>query len=127
MSKLGSLNLAVKDLDAAAGFYSKLFGFPELTTHRAEHFRVLDAKSVLLGFNDSVMAADYGGVSSGGVILSFDVASRADVDRLSAEAVALGATLKVPTRDTIFGAIEAKLTDLDGHAFRLLAWITPPQ
>ena len=127
MIKLGSLNLAVKDLDAAATFYSKLFGFSELTQHRAEHFRVLDANSVLLGLNDSVMAADYGGVTSGGVILSFDVETRAEVEQLSAAAIALGATLKVPTRDTFFGATEARLSDLDGHTFRIMTWTQSPK
>lgn len=127
MTRLGSLNLAVKDLDAAAAFYSQLFGFPELTQHRAEHFRVLDANNVLLGFNDAAMAADYGGVTSGGVILSFDVETRTEVERLSAAAVALGATLKVPTRDTFFGSIEARLADLDGHTFRVMAWTHPPK
>lgn len=127
MATLGSLNLAVKDLDAAIAFYTGLFDFPELPSHRAEHFRLLDAGGLLLGFNDPSFSARYGGLTSGGLLLSFDVPSRADVERLSDKAVALGATLKQPPHDAFFGAVEAMFTDLDGHTFRILAWTTPPK
>lgn len=126
MNKLGSLNIAVKDLDAAAGFYAGLFGFAEIVTHRSEHFRVLDANGVLFGFNDAVSAAPYGGLATGGLILSFDVPAPADVERISKEAVARGAVLTQAPHETNFGAIGAQLVDPEGHAFRVLAWLRPP-
>jgi uncharacterized glyoxalase superfamily protein PhnB len=126
MNKIGSLNLAVKDLDAEMAFYADLFGFKELTTHRSEHFRVLDANGVLFGFNDAVSAAPYGGLATGGMILSFDVAAPADVERISDQAVARGATLKQAAQETNFGAIGALLIDPEGHAFRILAWLRSP-
>jgi len=127
LARLGSLNLAVEDLDAMATFYAALFGFAELTHHRNEHFRVLDANGVLLGFNDAVTSQDYGGPASGGMILSFDVPARADIDKMSEHALKLGAVLKKPIHETSFGAVEAMFADPEGRAFRILAWTQPPQ
>ena len=126
MNKLGSLNLAVKDLDAAIAFYGALFDFRELTDYRDEHFRVLDANGILLGFNDSVSAAPYGGFATGGVLIAFDVATPADVERVCQKAVESGGAVKQPPHETKFGAIGALLTDPEGHIFRILAWIKPP-
>ncbi len=127
MAKLGSLNLAVKNLDSMAAFYAALFGFEELMHHRTEHFRVLDANGVLLGFNDAVTSQDYGGPASGGMILSFDVPDRATIEQLSDDAVKLGAVLKKPIHETSFGAVEAMFDDPEGRAFRVLAWLRAPQ
>lgn len=122
VAKLGSLNLAVKDIEASAQFYAALFGFSEIANHRTDHFRLLDANGVLLGFNDATSSQDYGGPATGGTLLSFDTTSGADLEQLSAKAVQLGATLKSPARPTNFGATEATFTDPEGRPFRILAW-----
>jgi len=56
-----------------------------------------------------------------GVVLSFNVASRDEVDRLYGEAVAAGAVSQQPPFDAFWGARYAIVEDPDGNAVGLMS------
>jgi predicted enzyme related to lactoylglutathione lyase len=50
-ARIAYVNLFAQDIDKLSAFYTKVFGFPELVSHRSPIYRCLDAGGVELGFN----------------------------------------------------------------------------
>lgn len=122
---LSFASVMAKDFAGLAAFYQELLGLDEVMELRSEHFRGLNIGDTILGFsahtaydmlNLVAPEAQNGGVSS---FLTFEMADDAQVDRLTAAAVAAGATcVKEPSR-TYYGAWQSVLLDPEGNAFRL--------
>lgn len=124
MAHLSYVNVFAKDVVALSGFYSHVFGFPEIEAIRSPIFRGLDTGKSSLGFNalDAYgllqldAFADTRGVK---FLLNIDVDSAAEVDRMVPVAVAAGATLVKPPYETYYHWYQAVLLDPEGNVFRI--------
>ncbi len=121
---LSWVNVFARDLEALPAFYMDVFGFDEIDEMRNPVFRGLDTGRSALGF----MAPEvYGILQLDGheqdegikVLLNVDVASVAEVDRLTPVAVAHGATLVKAPAMTSYGWYQAALLDPEGNVFRI--------
>jgi predicted enzyme related to lactoylglutathione lyase len=117
-------NLFCADIEALSAFYRDLFGFSEIAEARSPIFVALETGASRLGFNAPEARALLGladieaakGVKS---MLTFDVESPAEVDRLTALAESRGAKVaKAPYR-TYYGAWQSVLLDPEGNVFRI--------
>jgi uncharacterized glyoxalase superfamily protein PhnB len=105
-------------------FYSSTFDLPEVEALRSDIFRGADADGVTIGFSAPVVYqmlnieawADATGTRQ---YLTFECASDAEVDRRTATAVSLGATLLHDPYETYYGAWQSVLGDPDGNVFRI--------
>ena len=113
------------DIESLSHFYRRVFGFDEVTELRSEHFRGMRVGDTILGFSAHTA---YGmlnleapehlgpGVRS---LLTFEADSDAQVDSLTAIAVAAGGTCLTPPARTYYGAWQSVLLDPEGNAFRI--------
>jgi catechol 2,3-dioxygenase-like lactoylglutathione lyase family enzyme len=112
------------DIVGLSGFYATVFDLPEVVELRSDIFRGLDVSGVTLGFSTPVVYEllkmepwrDAKGTKQ---YLTFEAVDDADVDRLTAAAVAQGATLLHDPYETYYGAWQAVLADPDGNVFRI--------
>lgn len=122
---LSFASMLAEDFAGLADFYQQLLDLDEVMELRSEHFRGLTIGGTILGFsahtaydmlNLVAPEKDSAGVNS---FLTFEVDDDAQVDRLTAAAIAAGATcVKEPGR-TYYGAWQSVLLDPEGNAFRL--------
>lgn len=116
------VTLGVRDLAAARAFYLKLgFVLLEGSTDDVAFFA---AGGVFLGlFGRASLAADAEVADSApgfsGIALARNVASEAEVDRVLAEAVAAGATLKKRGQKVLWGGYCGYFADPDGHLWEV--------
>jgi len=120
--RLSLVTLGVADLERARAFYEGGLGFARGTDDTGIAFYQLPG-IVLALFDRAALAADAGLPNTpsgfGGVTLSHNVASPAEVDAVLAHAVAAGATLTRPASATDWGGYSGYFTDPDGHPWEV--------
>jgi predicted enzyme related to lactoylglutathione lyase len=121
---LNWVNLFVRNLDDLPGFYSRVFGFPEIAHMRNAVFCGLDAGGSALGFMApevySVLQLDeYSTPSGAGFLLNFEAGSQERVDELVAVAIAAGAQCVKAPYTTGYGWYQAVLLDPEQNVFRI--------
>jgi hypothetical protein len=121
---LSYVNVFAKDIVALSQFYIDVFGFTEIEKIRSPIFRGLDTGSSSLGFNAQdaygLLKLDaYSDVSGVKFLLNIDVASIAEVDRMTPKAVSLGAQLIKSPYKTYYNWYQAVLLDPEQNVFRI--------
>jgi predicted enzyme related to lactoylglutathione lyase len=121
---LSYVNIFARDIVALSQFYMDVFGFPEIEKIRSPIFRGLDAGSSSLGFNAHdayglLKLDEFSEVSGIKFLLNIDVASAAEVDRMTPKAVSLGAKLMKAPYKTYYNWYQAVLLDPEGNVFRI--------
>jgi predicted enzyme related to lactoylglutathione lyase len=127
MTVLSSVNIFARDLDSLVAFYAGLFGLREHLDQRGPIYRALDGSGTAIGFHAAEAYAllnldefrTTAGVKS---LLTFEVADQSAVARLTAEAVASGATVVKAPYDTFYGSRQSVLFDPEGNVFRINAF-----
>lgn len=124
MATLSYVNIFARDIVALSGFYSELFGFPEIEKIRSPIFRGLDTGQSCLGFNAHdayglLMLAEQADTRGVKFLLNIDVDSNQEVDRMVPIAVRLGAKLVKPPYTTYYNWYQAVLLDPEGNVFRI--------
>jgi predicted lactoylglutathione lyase len=126
MSRMTFINLPVKDLARATGFFTKLgFSFdPMFTDENATRMLISDDTSVMLvtepffkGFIDPQDIADTS--KSREVLVGLSAESREQVDDLSDKALAAGAEVLGEAEDDGFMYMRG-FRDLDGHQWSFI-------
>lgn len=120
--RVSLVTLGVADLERAAAFYERGLGWKRGTNNDAVVFFQTPGMIVALWSRDS-LAADAGlpaeGSGFAGVALAFNARDRAEVDAVLAEAVAAGASLLKPAKDTFWGGYSGYFADPDGHVWEV--------
>jgi predicted enzyme related to lactoylglutathione lyase len=121
---LSYVNVFAKDIVALSQFYIDGFGFTEIEKIRSPIFRGLDTGRSSLGFNAQdayglLKLDEFSEVSGIKFLLNIDVASVAEVDRMTPKAVSLGAKLVKPPYKTYYNWYQAVLLDPEGNVFRI--------
>ena len=122
---LSFTSIMADDVIALSAFYQQLFGLETVPSLDSPHFRGLRSGRVVIGFsgpsayellNLPKPTAGEEGIRS---FITFDVATPADVDALTEQAVAAGALLRWGPGETYYGAHQSTLLDPEGNAFRI--------
>jgi hypothetical protein len=122
--RISMITLGTADLDRAAAFYEQGLGLPRLPmAGNVAFFPVQGSWLGLYGWDD--LAADAGMPAEGngfrGMALAHNVGSKAEVDRVLAQALNAGVRLVRPARDTDWGGYSGYFADPDGHLWEV-AW-----
>ena len=124
MAHLSYVNVFARDVVALSGFYSEVFGFPEIEAIRSPIFRGIDAGGTAIGFNaldayELLKLQDFADTRGVKFLLNIDVDTVDEVDAMVPKAVEKGATLiKAPHR-TYYDWYQAVLLDPEGNVFRI--------
>lgn len=128
-ARLAYVNLFARDIVALSGFYTALFGFPEIAAHRSPIYRCLDAQGAELGFNAAEAYAllnlqtrqpmDAENPLPLGVYFTIELDSADAVDRAARQCAQLGGTVLKPPYLTYYNARQAVLADPEGNVFRV--------
>ena len=123
-AKMSIVTLGVENISRAKAFYEAL-GFKVLTGD-GDDFAMFDLEGTKLAiFPQEKLAEDAGVAAEGSGFRAFSLAhnvpSKEVVDRVIAEAVAIGATVTKPAHDTFWGGYSGYFTDLDGFLWEV-AW-----
>jgi predicted lactoylglutathione lyase len=121
---LAYINVFARDIVALSQFYIDAFGFTEIEKMRSPIFRGLNAGHSNLGFNAhdayGLLNLDaFSEVSGVKFLITIDVASMAEVERLTPKAVALGAQLVKPPYKTYYNWYQSVLLDPEQNVFRI--------
>jgi catechol 2,3-dioxygenase-like lactoylglutathione lyase family enzyme len=124
--RISLITLGVDDLAAAVHFYEEGLGLPRLAMPEATDIAFFPLQGTWLGlYPRTVLAEDVGVSARGdgfpGITLAHNVASRDEVDRVLAQAVAAGARLIKPAREVFWGGYSGYFSDPDGHLWEV-AW-----
>ena len=116
------VTLGVADVAASRAFYSALGFKPSADSN--ENVTFMNAGGVALAlFGRAALAADAGVENSApvfsGVTLAHNVRNPAEVDRVMAEAQAVGATVTKSAAATFWGGYAGYFADLDGHLWEV--------
>jgi len=127
MTVVSSVNIFARDLDRLTLFYADLFGLREHAEHSGAIYRALDGGGVAIGFHAAEAYAllnldEFRSTAGVRSLLTFEVADHSAVARLTAEAVASGATVAKPPYDTFYGSRQSVLFDPEGNVFRINAF-----
>ncbi len=125
--RISLVTLGVSDLARARRFYEGL-GWRGQEVEETVFFQAGGLAVVL--WSRAKLAADAGvddrsgdgersGAGFGGVALAQNVRSRADVDRVLAEAESAGGVVTQPAGETFYGGYAGWFTDPDGHAWEV--------
>jgi catechol 2,3-dioxygenase-like lactoylglutathione lyase family enzyme len=121
--RLSLITLGVADLERARRFYEEGLGWRRGNAHPEVVFFQIGGAVLALWARDALAAdarlADRGGF--GGIALAHCTRSRAEVDRVLAEAEAAGATILKPAEDAFWGGYSGYFADPDGHPWEV-AW-----
>ena len=124
MAHLSYVNVFARDVVALSGFYSEVFGSPEIEAIRSPIFRGIDAGGTAIGFNaldayELLKLQDFAETKGVKFLLNIDVDTVDEVDAMVPKAVEKGATLiKAPYR-TYYDWYQAVLLDPEGNVFRI--------
>jgi uncharacterized protein len=118
------LTLGVRDLSRARGFYQKLgWELSSASNESVCFFRGNNIVLALFGWDalaeDAMVPAE--GQGFRGVTLAQNVGSKAEVERVLAEAKAAGADIVKPAQDVFWGGYNGYFKDPDGHLWEV-AW-----
>ncbi|WPO39383.1 VOC family protein [Tardiphaga sp. 42S5] len=121
---LSYVNVFARDIVALSQFYIDAFGFTEIEKMRSPIFRGLNTGCSSLGFNAQdaygLLKLDaFSEVSGVKFLITIDVASVAEVERLTPKAVSLGAQLVKPPYKTYYNWYQAVLLDPEQNVFRI--------
>ncbi|MEE7493359.1 VOC family protein [Methylobacterium oryzae] len=123
MATLSYVNIFAHDIDRLAEFYSKLFGFEEITASRTPLYRGYVCGGASLGFSAldayEMLSLERPGGQGEKNLVTFDLESQDEVRRLVAAAQTDGATLVKEPFETYYGWYQSVLRDPEGNAFRL--------
>ncbi len=132
--RMSLVTLGVADVPRAIAFYETGLGLPRFE-FPSEHIAFFSLEGTWLAlFPRAELAEDVGvpAAASGfaGVTLAHNVASRTEVDRVYAEALAAGARQVKPPHDTVWGGYSGYFADPDGFYWEVAhvpqLWIGPP-
>lgn len=130
--RISMITLAVTDFERAVRFYQDGLGFPKLESPPNVAFFNLNGTWLgLYGWEplaeDAAVPAEGSGFR--GVSLSYNVASKEEVEVALKEAVAAGAQLVKPAQDAHWGGYHGYFADPDAHlwevAYNPFAWVGP--
>jgi uncharacterized glyoxalase superfamily protein PhnB len=128
---LDILNIVVRDVPAAVDFYERLgLTIPDTLPEWQAHHREVQVgeASVHVDLDSSAFAShwDEGWPKDrAGVVISFRVATREDVDALYAELTGAGHRGQQPPYDAFWGARYAIVEDPSGNAVGLMSPLDP--
>lgn len=121
--RISIITLGVADIARSREFYVDGLGWRESSAGNP-HVAFIDAGGVILALygraplaEDMRVSADGRGFS--GFSLAHNVRSRAEVDRVIAEAQAAGATVLKPAREAFWGGYSGYFADPDGHPWEV--------
>jgi uncharacterized protein len=118
--RVSLITLGVADVAAARAFYERLGWRCTLEVEETAFFQ---AGGLILGlWGRDKLAAESGVVDGGGwggVTLSHNLGSEAEVDRVVETARAAGARIARPPAATAWGGYTGAFLDLDGHAWEI--------
>ena len=122
--RVSLITLGVADLNAAAAFYEQL-GWARVKAEE-EGIIAFDLISSTLGLYPLQSLADELGcdvseLGRGGIVLSHNVRSKAEVGPLLARAKAAGGRIIKPAQDVFWGGHHGHFADPDGHIWEI-AW-----
>lgn len=130
--RISMITLAVTDFERAVRFYEDGLGFPKLDSPPNVAFFNLNGTWLgLYGWEPLAEDATVSPEGSGfrGVSLSYNVASKKEVEDALEEAVAAGAKLVKPAQDAHWGGYHGYFVDPDEHlwevAYNPFAWVGP--
>jgi catechol 2,3-dioxygenase-like lactoylglutathione lyase family enzyme len=122
--RINLITLGVADVPAARRFYERL-GWVASARSTADVAFFQAGGSVLALWGRANLAADAAVPEAGegfrGIALAWNGRSKAEVDDVLARAVAAGARLSRPARDTDWGGYSGYFADPDGHLWEV-AW-----
>ena len=131
-SRISMITLGVRDLPAAVTFYEEGLGLPRMESPPEVAFFTLNGTWLAL-YGREALAEDATvpaeGRGFGGVALAHNVASKAEVDAVIAEAARAGSTIVKPPQQASWGGYSGYFQDLDGHlwevAYNPHFWVGP--
>jgi uncharacterized glyoxalase superfamily protein PhnB len=123
--RLTQINLVVRDMDTAVGFYRTL-GVELQVTPDGKHAEATVGDGMLLELDTTTFVPDWdsgwnGETAGGGVVIGFELDSRAAVDHRYTTLTTAGYRGHQPPYDTFWGARYAIVDDPDGHAIGLMS------
>lgn len=124
--KIGLITLGVRDLDRMIAFYRDGLGFPTHNYTPGDDMVMFRLEGVWLGlFPRDELAKDAGVSPEGsgfrGVTLAHNEPSKAEVDRVFAEALAAGARPVKPPEDVFWGGYSGYFADPEDNLWEV-AW-----
>ncbi|MEE7493350.1 VOC family protein [Methylobacterium oryzae] len=123
MTTLSYVNIFARQLEPLAAFYSGLLGLEEIVDSRSSIFRGFRCGDASLGISASDAYELLGLRQPTGEgernIVTFDVESPTEVERLVEAAKGLGAEVVKEPFETYYGWYQAVLRDPEGNPFRL--------
>ena len=129
---LDSINIVVRDVDAAVTFYQKLgMDIPQTLPEWQLHHRTaaVDGEiDVAVDFDSSEFAAQWNAgwpAETTGVVIGFRIASREEVDALYQELTGAGHVGQQPPYDAFWGARYAIVLDPSGNSVGLMSPVDP--
>ncbi len=118
--RISLITLGVADVRRARTFYERL-GWHGQEIEETVFFQAGGMALVLWGRGKLAADSGVGDTEPGAVALALNVRSRAEVDAALAEAVAAGAEMTQPARETFYGGYAGHFRDPDGHVWEI-AW-----
>lgn len=123
-ARINIITLGVKDLEKSIHFYEHGLGLPRMPFKGNVAFFMLSGSWLSL-YPWSALAEDAAMSSTGtgfrGVTLAHNVASKAEVDEVMAQAEDAGATIQKHAQDVFWGGYSGYFFDPDGHLWEV-AW-----
>lgn len=123
MMILSYVNIFAQQLEPLAAFYSDLLGLEEIVDSRSPIFRGFRCGETSLGISasDAYELLGLTEPTGGGErnLITFDVGSPAEVERLTKVAEGMGAAVVKAPFETYYGWYQAVLRDPEGNPFRL--------
>lgn len=120
--RISMITLGTSDMEKAVRFYEQGLGFPRMKSPPEVAFFTLNGTWLALFgrealAEDAMIAAEGSGFS--GIALAHNVHSEQEVDQVMAEAIAAGAELAKPARQTFWGGYAGYFRDPDGYLWEV--------
>lgn len=120
--RISMITLGTSDMEKAVRFYEQGLGFPRMESPPEVAFFTLNGTWLALFgrealAEDAMIAAEGSGFS--GIALAHNVHSEQEVDQVMAEAIAAGAELAKPARQTFWGGYAGYFRDPDGYLWEV--------
>lgn len=121
---LSYVNVFARDVRKLSAFYMTVFGFTEIKEIGSPIFVGIATGQSCIGFNaydayELLKLEQHSPATGVKFMLNIDVANAAEVDSVTQQAVAEGATLVKAPYKTYYGWYQSVLLDPEGNAFRV--------